>query len=232
MIMIIAIIYNLIICDIWSTVENYFEKTFRSSWKNPLPFFFFTHSPLQIWTLQVPPFWQHIKYFSPPPPSPPPPCRKRGEDTEINLPKNKVFTENFCKITLTRLWQGSVTKKVYFADFSLSRNKGIERKAWQELVSWIFRCMLDWCCLYVPTTRLVFSWFFYTCGNLGNPKEKLTRKTYFSAKWSTWLYASTSQNFARQDFLDVNGVSIVISWERDVEMGENMWKVLKTKAWA
>ena len=179
MIMIIVIIYNLILCDIWSTAENYFEKTFRSSWKNPLPFFFFTHSPLQIWTLQVPPFWQHRKYFSPPPPLP---AEGGGEDTEINLPKNKVFTENLCKITLTRLWQGSVTKKVYFADFSLSRNEGIERKAWPELVSWIFCCMLDWCCLYVPTTRLVFSWFFYTCRNLGNPKEKLTRKTYFSCE--------------------------------------------------
>ena len=31
---------------------------------------------------------------------------------------------------------------------------------------------------------------------------------------------------------DVNGVSIVIPWERDVETGENMWQVLKTKAWA
>ena len=40
------------------------------------------------------------------------------------------------------------------------------------------------------------------------------------------------QNFARQQFFDVNGVSIVISWERDVKTGENMWKDLKTKAWA
>ena len=165
----------------WYLINSWklFWENLQVLLKKSTPFFFFTHSPLQIWTLQVPPFWQHRKYFSPPPPLP---AEGGGEDTEINLPKNKVFTENLCKITLTRLWQGSVTKKVYFADFSLSRNEGIERKAWPELVSWIFCCMLDWCCLYVPTTRLVFSWFFYTCGNLGNPKEKLTRKTYFSCE--------------------------------------------------
>ena len=164
----------------WYLINSWklFWENLQVLLKKSTPFFFFTHSPLQIWTLQVPPFWQHRKYFSPPPL----PAEGGGEDTEINLPKNKVFTENLCKITLTRLLQGSVTKKVYFADFSLSRNEGIERKAWPELVSWIFCCMLDWCCLYVPTTRLVFSWFFYTCGNLGNPKEKLTRKTYFSCE--------------------------------------------------
>ena len=41
MIMIIAIIYIFfILCDIWSTVENYFQKILRPPlpWKNPLPF--------------------------------------------------------------------------------------------------------------------------------------------------------------------------------------------------
>ena len=38
------------------------------------------------------------------------------------------------------------------------------------------------------------------------------------------------QNFTSRHLFDVNGVSIVISSERDVETGENMWKVLKTKA--
>ena len=34
--------------------------------------------------------------------------------------------------------------------------------------------------------------------------------------------------FARRYFFDVNGVFIVISWERDVETGENKWQVFKT----
>ena len=80
--------------------------------------------------------------------------------------------------------------------------------------------------------RLVFSGFFDIRGNLGNVKEKRLEKLVCPVKWSAWLYASTLQNFARQHFFDVNGVSIVISWERDVETGENVWKVLKTKAWA
>ena len=63
---------------------------------------------------------------------------------------------------------------------------------------------------------------------LKNRLEKIVS----SVKWSAWIYASTLQNFARQYFFDVNGVSIVIPWERDAETGENMWKVLKTKAWA
>ena len=80
--------------------------------------------------------------------------------------------------------------------------------------------------------RLVFSRVFDIRRNLGNVKEKPTRKTCFSREMKPWLYTSTLQNFARQHFFDVNRVSIVISWERDVEMGENIWKVLKTKAWA
>ena len=38
MIMIIAIIFIFfILCDIWSTVENYFQNILRTPWKNPLP---------------------------------------------------------------------------------------------------------------------------------------------------------------------------------------------------
>ena len=51
-------------------------------------------------------------------------------------------------------------------------------------------------------------------------------------KWSAWLYASTLQNFVRRHFFDVNKVSFVFSWQKDVKTGENMWKVLKMKAWA
>ena len=80
--------------------------------------------------------------------------------------------------------------------------------------------------------RLVFSRFFDTRGYLGNVKDKSTRKLVSPVKWNDWLYAYTLQNFATRHFFNVNGVSIVISWERDVETGENIWKVLKTKVWA
>ena len=60
--------------------------------------------------------------------------------------------------------------------------------------------------------RLVFSRFFDIRGNLGNVKEKPTRKTCFSReKKSALLHASIRQNFAWRHFFDVNGVSIVIS---------------------
>ena len=55
----------------------------------------------------------------------------------------------------------------------------------------------------------------------------------YRVSWS-WcrLHASTLQNFGHRHFFDVNRISIVISGERDVETGGNMWKVLKMKAWA
>ena len=64
------------------------------------------------------------------------------------------------------------------------------------------------------------------------PKKNRVEKLVSPEKWTAWLYASTLQSFARRHMFDVNGVSIVIPWERDVETGENMWQVLKTKAWA
>ena len=64
------------------------------------------------------------------------------------------------------------------------------------------------------------------------PKKNRVEKLASPEKWSAWLYESTLQSFARRHLFDANGVSIVISWERDVETGGNMWKVLKTKAWA
>ena len=71
MIMIIAIIYIFfILCDIWSTVENYFQKILRPPEKVHSP-------PLKIQKVQVPPFCQRWKFFKPP-------CREgRGEDTWI-----------------------------------------------------------------------------------------------------------------------------------------------------
>ena len=60
-------------------------------------------------------------------------------------------------------------------------------------------------------------------------KKTQLEKLVSPVKWSAWLYASTLQNFARWHFFDVNRVSIVISWEGDVEMGENKWKILNRK---
>ena len=63
-------------------------------------------------------------------------------------------------------------------------------------------------------------------------KKNRLEKLVSPMKWSAWVYRSTLQNFAGQHSFDVNGVSVLISWVRDVKTGENMWKVLKTKAWA
>ena len=60
-------------------------------------------------------------------------------------------------------------------------------------------------------------------------KKKRLEKLVSPAKWRAWLYTSALQNVDKQHFFDVSGVSVVISWERDVEMGENMWKFLKLK---
>ena len=61
-------------------------------------------------------------------------------------------------------------------------------------------------------------------------KKNQLEKPVSLVKWSVWPYPSTLQNFARRHFFDMNGVSIVISLERDAETGENMQKVLKAKA--
>ena len=66
MIMIIATIYIFfILYDIWSTVENYFQKIHRPPWKNPISLFYLL-SPLKIQKLQVPPFCQHWKFLGSP----------------------------------------------------------------------------------------------------------------------------------------------------------------------
>ena len=72
--------------------------------------------------------------------------------------------------------------------------------------------------------RLVFSWFFDIHGNPRNLKEKLTTKTFFSHEIKRLSYASIMENFAKQHFLDVIEVSIVISWEIDVETEKENFK--------
>ena len=72
MIMIIAIIciffifsYLFILCDIWSTVENYFQKILRSPRKNPLPLFY--SLPPKNSKIGSPLFLATLKIFEPPP---------------------------------------------------------------------------------------------------------------------------------------------------------------------
>ena len=59
--------------------------------------------------------------------------------------------------------------------------------------------------------RLVFSRFFDIRGNLGNVKEKPTRKTCFSHEKKRLAPSIYQAKFCVAAFFDVNGVSIVIS---------------------
>ena len=93
---------------------------------------------------------------------------------------------------------------------------------------------LWWLLLFfdVVRNRLVFSRFFLFAEISEMWKKNQLEKLVSPMKWSAWLYASTLQNFTRRHFFDDNGVSIEISWDRDIETGENIWKVFKTKTWA
>ena len=72
---------------------------------------------------------------------------------------------------------------------------------------------------------------FYLRGNIGNVKEKPTRKTCFSReKKRLTLHASTLQNFAKRHFFNVNEISLVFSWEIVIKTGESVWKGLIWKA--
>ena len=74
MIMIIAIIYIFVIlCDVWSTIENYYQKILRLPLKKSTHPFLLT-SPLKIQKMQVPLHFDKIENFSGSPP-----CRKGGE---------------------------------------------------------------------------------------------------------------------------------------------------------
>ena len=77
--------------------------------------------------------------------------------------------------------------------------------------------------------RLVFNWFLDLHRNLGMLKKQ-TRKLVSPVRRSTWLHASTLQNFARQHFFDANEVSVAFSREIDAKTGESIWKGLITKA--
>ena len=101
MVMIIATIYIFL-------SENWFQKIFKASWKNPLPLF--THSlPLKIQKVQVPYLFANIENFSAPPP-PLPPNKKGGGQYEVTL-SSVLFTTfaicltmKVCLIILERYW--------------------------------------------------------------------------------------------------------------------------------
>ena len=78
MIMIIAIIYIFfILCDIWSTVENCFQKIFSPP-PEKIHSCLFTHSPPKNQKVKVPSFCQNWKFFRLP-------LQRRGEDTVVIL---------------------------------------------------------------------------------------------------------------------------------------------------
>ena len=63
----------------------------------------------------------------------------------------------------------------------------------------------------VIPTRLVFSRFFDIRGDLGNVKEKPTRKTCFSREMKHLALRIYLAKFARRHFVDVNEIPIVFS---------------------
>ena len=72
------------------------------------------------------------------------------------------------------------------------------------------------------SSRLVFSWVFDLRENLGNVKEKLTRKTFSREKKAPGLTHLLAK-FCLANFFEVNGISIVFSWEIDNKTGETIW---------
>ena len=85
---------------------------------------------------------------------------------------------------------------------------------WRFFYSKFFLCyfyiknLKDWS-KHLP--RLVFSHFLNMSRNLGNVKQKRTRKTCFAMKRSTWLHASARQDLVWRRFFEVNRTSIVFS---------------------
>ena len=55
-------------------------------------------------------------------------------------------------------------------------------------------------------------------------KKNRLEKLISPVKTSTYLHTSTTQNFARQHFFEVNGISIIFSREIDDETGESIFE--------
>ena len=112
MIMIIAMIYIFfIICDIWSTVENYFQKIISPSPPEKIHSPLLTHSPLEIQKVQVPPLFANIKKISPPSP-----CRKGGGHCLISLmfPRLAInfLKESVSKFCITSRYMARLDRQV------------------------------------------------------------------------------------------------------------------------
>ena len=90
MVMIIATIYIFL-------SENWFQKIFKASWKNPLPLF--THSlPLKIQKVQVPYLFANIENFS----APFPPTKRGGGQYEVTL--SSVLFATFAICLTMKVW--------------------------------------------------------------------------------------------------------------------------------
>ena len=112
MIMIIAIIYIfVIICDILSTVENYYQKIFRISLKKSSPSFLLTF-PLKIQKLQVPLHFDKTENFQ----ARPLLAEREGKDAMLKA-------LSFCFVFI--LWKGHVSLLRYsiFCIFNYSINR-------------------------------------------------------------------------------------------------------------
>ena len=83
---------------------------------------------------------------------------------------------------------------------------------------------------HIQHARPVFSRFLDLRGNLGKIKEKLIRKICFSHEKKHLTPRIDQAKFFWRHFFEVNGISILFSWEIDVKTRESISKSLNTKA--
>ena len=105
-----------ILCDIWSTVKNYFLKNLRPPWKNPLsPFYSLPSKNSKIASL---PLFANIENFLDPP------CRKGGRtlcfmsfkfcETYVKLWSFLYLMENLFSFLLVPFWDSIYWVKTVF----------------------------------------------------------------------------------------------------------------------
>ena len=109
-----------ILCDIWSTVKNYVQKIFSAppplpEKVHPLPHF--THSPLKVQEVQVPPFLTALKIFQAPP------AKGGGSTLYINIHSAYIYSADICIFSKTPHYIHCIVKySIYWnsAHFSTS----------------------------------------------------------------------------------------------------------------